>query len=394
MLHLSRFSQTPAESFNIPFDLTQDGIASVLGISRAHASLELKKLKELGKIDDWRGRVRGTGNKRIVYYLLPDGVRDADLLRKRFEESGIMVEALLDMKKCDPGVMWGSLSAKDKETFGRACVFRIFIPREKLPDTTTGVIPVNQDGEISINSDVREKYLSLAAPDDIKFWHSQAADHFIETDEDQERLYHLMKAGRNTEACKFLIKNSETFLFNPTDDLLDTVKSLAVIPKHAESVYKLRATVALGCEDLDDALACADILADYLTDDADLVRAEAYMLSGDMEKGLELAKTIFDDSPSTMSALIAARCLFRMKKYDEADDQLDRSINELRKHNDASSIDDMLILKAGIAYNRGKIEEALSNLSKAEKVSRKDTTKEKISFYAGSIKEGQKVIFY
>jgi DNA-binding transcriptional ArsR family regulator len=396
LLHLSRFPQTPADTFNIPFDLTQDGIATVLGISRAHASLELKKLKEMGMVDDWRARVKGTGNKRIVYCLLPDGIREADLLWKRFEESGITVEALLDMKKCDPGMMWDNLNTKDKETFGVACAFRIPIQRKGLPETTSGVIPTDFDGYICINSSVREKYLSLADPEDQKLWQSRAADWYLDNkqDEVQERLYHLMKAGRNTEACRFLKSNSESFLFNPNEDLLDTVKSLVVIPKFAESVYKIRAKIALACEDTDEALACAGILADFKTDDADLIRAEAYMLSGDLKKGLDLAKSMFDKDPSSKSALIAAMCLFKMKEYDEATRSLDSSCDALLKHNDASSIDDMLILRAAIAYDRGRIDEALSYLNKAEKISRKDLTQDRITFLIGSIKEGHKVNFY
>ena len=36
----------PNDIYNLPWDITQDGIASSLGITRAHASIELKRLKE------------------------------------------------------------------------------------------------------------------------------------------------------------------------------------------------------------------------------------------------------------------------------------------------------------------------------------------------------------
>ena len=43
LLHLSKFSAVqPGQEYNVPFDLTQDGIAVVAGITRAHASLDLK----------------------------------------------------------------------------------------------------------------------------------------------------------------------------------------------------------------------------------------------------------------------------------------------------------------------------------------------------------------
>jgi len=201
LLHLNRFpGMTPNEMFNVPFDLTQDGIASVLGISRAHASLELKKLKEIGKVDDWQAHIKGSGTKRRVYYLLPDGMAEAELLKKRFEKSGITVETLLDMKRCEPEIMWDSLSAEDRETFGAACVFRVKIQRKTLPHTNTGVIPADFYGMTCISEDVREKYLSLADPGKARAWHSYAADWWMDHEKDyrkdddedqcQERLYH------------------------------------------------------------------------------------------------------------------------------------------------------------------------------------------------------------
>jgi len=398
LLHLSRFpAMNPNEQFNIPFDLTQDGIASILGISRAHASLELKKLKELGKIDDWRAHVKGSGSKRIVYYLLPDGVRDAEVIRKRIEAAGITVDALLDMKRCDPGIMWENLNAKDKETFGLACVFRVPVTRKDLPETTTGVIPADSSGKTNISDDVRAKYLSHADPEKMKVWHSRAADWWIDHGDDeereQERLYHLMKAGRNTEACKLALKRSEEFIENPNEDLLAILKGVVVVPKYTESFYNLRAKIAIDCEDAADAFACADVLADFLTDDATLIRAEANLLSGKPEKGYELAIGLFNKTPSSRSALIAAKCLFKMKKYNEASDLLGSSYDVLTGISNAAKVDEILILRAGIAYDRGKTDEALSYLSKARKASKKESTKARIDSLAANIKSGKKASF-
>ncbi|MCL1810670.1 MAG: hypothetical protein FWG41_00385 [Methanomassiliicoccaceae archaeon] len=395
LLHLRRFpNMTPNEIFNIPFDLTQDGIASVLGISRAHASLELKKLKETGKVDDWQAHIKGSGSRRKAYYLLQDGAAEAEILWKKLESSGISVEALLDMKRCDPGVMWESLSVKDKETFGLACVFRVPVPRKTLPETNTGVIPADFFGMTCISESVRDKYLSLADPENAKVWHSRAADWWMDNDEDdQERLHHLVKAGRNTEACKLILRRSEEFLENPNEDLLMTMKEMTVIPKYAESFYKIKAKVALDCGDLEGALACADMLADFLTNDATMIRAEAYMLSGDAEKGFELISLLFSEEPSSRTTVIAAKCLFKMKRYDEASELLDSSCEVLSNNNDATNIDDILLLRAGIAYDRGKIDEALSYLSKARRASRKDRAKERIDALSNNIKSGKNVNF-
>ena len=125
LLHLSRFTKyTPEEIYNVPFDLTQDGIASVLGISRAHSSLELKKLRDADKAGEWLAHISKSDTKRKVYYLLPAGLADAALLRERLELEKVTVEEVLDMKRCPSGIKWESLSPKDRETFGLACTFR------------------------------------------------------------------------------------------------------------------------------------------------------------------------------------------------------------------------------------------------------------------------------
>jgi len=398
LLHLYRFTDmTPSETFNVPFDLTQDGIASVLGISRAHASLELKKLKELGKVDDWQAHIKGSGTKRRVYYLLPDGVAEAETLKKRFEASGIAVEALLDMKRCDPGIMWESLSAKDKETFGYACVFRVQIERKTLPEMSTGVIPIDFYGMTCISDSVREKYLMNVDPEREKDWHKRAADWWIDHDKKcanaQERLFHFVKAGRNIEACKFILRMSEEFIENPNDDLLTILKEMTVVPKYTQSAYNIRAKVALECGDAIDAFACADMLADFQTNDAAIIRAEANMLSGDAEKGFVIASSVFKNEPSSKAALVAAKCLFRLKRYKEASDFLTSSYEVLTNNNDATGIDEILMLRAGIAYDMGKMDETLSYLSKAKKVSRKDATRVKIDAFTKNIKNGMKVNF-
>jgi len=397
LLHLNRFLNVgPSELFNVPFDLTQDGIASVLGISRAHASLELKKLEESGKVDNWQAHIKGSGTKRKVYYLLPDGIAEAELLKKRFEASGIVIDALLDMKRCEPGLMWENLNENDKETFGLACAFRVPIERKTLPDTSSGVIPANFFGMTCINEDSRKKFLSISDPMKVKEWNSQAADWWIDRKIDgqlRERLYHLTEAGRHVEACKLILKMSDEYLDDPDDDLLSIVKKLNVPPKFARSIYNIRARIALDCGDTADAIVCADILAGISTDDADIIRAEAFMLSGELQKGFDLATAMFGKAPSARAALIAAKCLFLMKKYDEASAFIDSSSKALTDDRDATGIGDLLLLKAGIAYAKGKTDDALSYLSKAKKAARKERMKKKIDVLSKNIKSGKKVSF-
>lgn len=50
IMHLDRFKMTDSsEIYNIPWDLTQDGIATSIRISRAHASIELRSSENAGR---------------------------------------------------------------------------------------------------------------------------------------------------------------------------------------------------------------------------------------------------------------------------------------------------------------------------------------------------------
>jgi len=82
-----------------------------------------------------------------------------------------------------------------------------------------------------------------------------------------------------------------------------------------------------------------------------------------------------------------------MKRYNEASDLLTSSCEVLSKNNDATRIDEILMMRAGIAYDNGKTDETLSYLSKAKKAARKDRTKERIDALTNNIKSGKKVSF-
>lgn len=392
LLHLNRFpGYGPDEIYNIPFDLTQDGIASVMGISRAHTSLEMKKLKEAGKADEWLAHIKSAGAKRKAYYLLPDGISEAEQLKKRFADKGLQVDSLLDMKRCDPNAMWDNLSDADKETFGLACTFRVPIPRKSIPDTSTGVIPSDYDGYITISEIVAKKYLALGDAEKRKSWHSRAADWWVDNGDDlQERLYHLSCAGRNSDACRLLIKNAYQFIDNANEDLLAILKDMQDVPKYVKSIYGIRAKVAVLCQDADYALFCAGKLDEFeSSDDAVLIRAEVKILKGDFAGAYADAAGIFDRKESGKAALVAAKALLASGDRDGAAKFLDNAGKKLAEYNDASYMDELLILKAGVAYGRGRTDECLSYLNKALRACKNDLVKTRVKTLISDVGAGK-----
>lgn len=61
------------DKYESPFDVTQDGIAQSCGISRAHAAIELKKLKESNQLVERLSHVKRARSRRKVYYLTQEG---------------------------------------------------------------------------------------------------------------------------------------------------------------------------------------------------------------------------------------------------------------------------------------------------------------------------------
>ena len=121
LLHLYKYKNVdPKEYYNIPWELTQDGIAAALRISRAHASIELKKHREKDNVHEEQVHIKGGKVKRKSYTLTIRGLEAAKELEERAESQGVDINTLLDMKRQDPNKILGELSDSDKFALGVA----------------------------------------------------------------------------------------------------------------------------------------------------------------------------------------------------------------------------------------------------------------------------------
>ena len=76
LYHLFQYIKSE-DKYEVPFDITQDGIAQSCGISRAHAAIELKKLRETEQIIEKLSHVKRAKSRRKVYFLTPGGKEKA-----------------------------------------------------------------------------------------------------------------------------------------------------------------------------------------------------------------------------------------------------------------------------------------------------------------------------
>ena len=81
VVHLSGFLRH-VDAYEVPVEMTQDGIGAALGISRAHAALELKRLREAGKVEERMAHVAGARTRRKVYDLTTSGQELARRMRE------------------------------------------------------------------------------------------------------------------------------------------------------------------------------------------------------------------------------------------------------------------------------------------------------------------------
>lgn len=395
LLHLDRFKMIDEdEVYNLPFDLTQDGIASSVGISRAHASLELKKLRQTGKVKENQVHVIGSGIRRRVYYLEPEGKTEAEHLKQKFKEAGVPVETVLDMRRCDPALMWDKLSHYDREALGLVCAIRVPVNKKSLPVTESGVIPCAHDGTVTLSAEVKKNYLKAVDEESVRRWNSAAADWWMDNGGDiQERLYHLSAAGRMTEARKMLIRKSEEFLENHNDDLLEIVKTIPETGDSAEALLSIKSEIAVACGDWEYAEKCAEELEKLGSSEPEIIRAEIKLIKKDAEGALSDAKKIYSEKRTARAAMLMGRALYTIGEYEKADKALSDAVARFTESGDVSRFDEIQLMRAGIAYARGEKDECMSRLGKALRSSRNESRRETIELLYKQVKNGKPAVF-
>ncbi|HIH01237.1 TPA: tetratricopeptide repeat protein [Thermoplasmata archaeon] len=88
LFHLHSFTKYE-DKYEVPFHLTQDGISQSCGISRAHAAIELKKLKSSGLVEERLSHVRRGKTRRKAYLLTFEGKSKAVAIHQYVSENDI-----------------------------------------------------------------------------------------------------------------------------------------------------------------------------------------------------------------------------------------------------------------------------------------------------------------
>ncbi|MGN1044856.1 MAG: tetratricopeptide repeat protein [Candidatus Methanomethylophilaceae archaeon] len=345
LLHLYRYRDLDQnEIYNIPWELTQDGIATTLRISRAHASIELKKLKGKDRVTEYQAHVKGGKVKRYVYYLNANGLAAAYEVQRKADEAGVDVKSLLDLKCQDPVAVFDSMTANDRYALGCACAFRVPVPLTILKEHESAVIPSDVSGMTVIPKDVRDRYLSAADPKEVKSWHLFAADQWLDNTtelkgfdyrfRDTERIYHLIMCGMKREACKKISLSRYDIQYMDDRELFDALMTLDDCPeRYALDVMSLKCEMAINLREYKMAREVAERMtetvvlrgeADEESGEADgyAYLAEIYTLRG-LKDDAERCISMIRDSDSAMARLKLADIFIDMGRYQDAADEIE-----------------------------------------------------------------------
>lgn len=99
LYHLNHYVKFE-DKFEAPFDVTQDGISQACVISRAHAAIELKKMKAAGIVDERLAHVRKGKARRKVYFLTFEGKSNAADVLQYVKDNSIV--PMVDATKVSP----------------------------------------------------------------------------------------------------------------------------------------------------------------------------------------------------------------------------------------------------------------------------------------------------
>lgn len=373
ILHLSQYSKYQDE-YDVPSDVSQDGIALAIRISRAHAAIELKKLKESGEVIEKLSHIKRGKTKRKVYFLTSRGEERAQKIREFAEKEGIAIGPLLDLRKCKGEELWNATDAELRPILAQACVFRKPFRRSALPDTTVPILPMDEKGLVEIPQNIRQYIQKIVDPSDLKRYHSFAADYWLKEGDYKERLYHLINAGRKREVEMLITSRSKDLLANADEDLLSILNGIAdPSKKYAGQIWLFIAEVARKTGHLEYAEKALNMLAlqgnpqDVIL--GKIIQGRILLSKGDLNGALELlreARQRFgeNDQNAELDCDIAD-ALIGLGKLNEAREVLMKVISVKTKKQDPELLDRALY-QLGVAYLKmGNGQDAIRYLSKS-----------------------------
>jgi tetratricopeptide (TPR) repeat protein/DNA-binding MarR family transcriptional regulator len=154
LVHLSGFLRH-ADAYEVPVEMTQDGIAAVLGLSRAHVALELKRLRTTGKIQERMAHVAHGRSRRKVYELTPAGQEIARRMRDHARTRSVRLSEPAGLREVSGSEAIEALRAaglRESEAVQRVLAAEVVeLPRPATPKVPVPSRPfIGREGPVEI----------------------------------------------------------------------------------------------------------------------------------------------------------------------------------------------------------------------------------------------------
>ena len=330
LIFLNKYrSLDSSDIYNTPWELTQDGVANALCISRAHACIVLNQLKSEEMLEEKITHIKNGKIRRKSYFILPAGMEEASNLLKTAEKENIDLSFILDSKKQGINVSLDKLTESDRFALGCACAFNCPVQMSVLPQFKNVSIPVDVNGYVQIDSDLRDNVLKSADDEERASWHGYAADYWFDRRLSEKRhiegyfdcihglLYQMVESGRNRDACK-LIRGDDLFNFinTITDQLHDTVMRIRPEGKYAREVLMLSTRAHLEYREIEEAEKDAEELKKIDSACASIYFFDIEMLKGNRDAAEKAIADTWQKDP--MAAVRRASLLREEGKLKEA----------------------------------------------------------------------------
>lgn len=174
LFHLNNYVKYEGR-FEVPFDVTQDGISQAISISRAHAAIELKKLRSSGTIEERLSHIRKGKSRRKAYSLTVSGKAQAAKVVQYVKESAI--DPMVDPSRITPVPNAVSRSRTSRRSSPLPAT-KDFLGREKELSVlmkafeSPSVKVISIKGIAGIGKTALASKLASSLPDQRVFWYS------------------------------------------------------------------------------------------------------------------------------------------------------------------------------------------------------------------------------
>ena len=344
--HLFRYNYIRSDiEFDAPFEITQDGIAMGIGVSRGHSNIILRRMEENNEIIVGLSSIKDSNRsaKRKIYLLSEYGKNLFKARVKELKESGTDVEDLvkgIDRYRLED---IRRITGDRMDDLGCMAVLRVKVRKEDVP-LESPLVPIIRQSYAVMKDSIRKIIITEASPIEIRRWHSKAADWCMDHDADiKERLHHLVSSFRDREAMRIARNQKYMLMDNPDQDLSDSLGSLALRSERSD-IIETATRIALEVGDLQMA---DDLSAKLLHIDPPKgrgLRCELLLKRSQSEEALTLARYHYNGDVDT--GLVLGMCLLETSHFEDAIECLERTKERMISEGCVFRLDELLMYEA------------------------------------------------